>query len=249
MWVVADEQKISEAPFFVWEAQAERLKAAAKKDIAEASFATAAARASRADASTKEIGLARENRKREKELVADEYSHTYRFLSDVNLGSVKACVDELTAWSRLAPGCDITLVLHSPGGDVVAGMALWDVLQELRTKGHHITTVARGYAASMAGIILQAGDVRVMGAEAWLLLHEGSFGATGSVGEVEDRVLWVKKLGERIIDLFMTRISQSDPATATKILKRSTLKLKMHRTDWWISSDEALRFGLIDEIR
>ena len=47
--------------------------------------------------------------------------------------------------------------------EVIAGLALYDFIQTLRRKGHKVTTVSYGMAASMAGILLQAGDVRVMG--------------------------------------------------------------------------------------
>lgn len=235
-------------PEFVHKANAEKLRAEAEQAAALAAKARIEANVAEADLQTKLIGLERERHKRDRELVADEYERVYRFLGEVGTSSVKTCIEELTTWSRMEPGAALTIILHSPGGDVVAGMALWDFLQELRAHGHRLTTVARGYAASMAGILLQAGDERVMGAEAWLLLHEGSFGAVGSVGEVKDRVIWVEKIGERIIDLFTERISQADPATATRRLTRGQLKSKIHRTDWWISSDEALKFGLIDRI-
>jgi len=72
-------------------------------------------------------------------------------------------------------------------------MALYDYVRGLRRQGHHVTTSSLGYAASMAGILLQVGDKRIMGAESWLLIHEGSFGAVGSVGQVEDTVEWSRR--------------------------------------------------------
>src|SRR5574341_658348 len=117
-------------------------------------------------------------------------------------------------------------------------MALWDFLLELRQRGHKLTTVARGYAASMAGILLQAGDERVIGPESWLLIHEASFGVVGSYGEVEDRVEWVKKIQARILDIFASRSK----------LSRSQIKRRWHRKDWWLDSDEALKLGFVDRI-
>ena len=54
----------------------------------------------------------------------------------------------------------------------------------------------------MAGILLQAGDIRIMGAESWLMIHEISFGASGKIGEIEDTVEWVKKIQERVVKIF-----------------------------------------------
>lgn len=91
----------------------------------------------------------------------------------------------------------------------------------------------------MAGILLQAGDIRVMGRESWLMLHEAAFGAQGKVGEVEDTVEWVKKIQERILNIFAQHSS----------LSRAQIKRRWTRKDWWIDSDEALRLGFVDEIR
>jgi ATP-dependent protease ClpP protease subunit len=94
-------------------------------------------------------------------------------------------------------------------------------------------------AASMAGVILQAGTTRTMGKNAFLLLHEGSMGASGDFGSVEDRVKFMKLLHEHILDLFAGR------ATVTKAFIRKN----WNRTDWWMSSDEALKHGFVDEIK
>ena len=213
-------------------AQAELARAEARKASAEAEKAEA-------DAEVARIARDREVYKRSREQAADIHHHVYRFLSDVSSGSVKSCIDELVVWSRLEPGCHIEIVFQSPGGDVVAGMALWDFLEELKRSGHRLTTIARGYAASMAGILLQAGDERAMGRESWLLIHEASFGVVGSFGEVEDRMEWVRKVQERILDIFAQRSN----------LSKAQIKRRWHRKDWWLDSNEALKLGFIDEIR
>ena len=212
-------------------AEAEQARANARKANAEAEEAEASARVAVLD-------LERAEEKRLREKVADEYLHVYRFSGPVGETSAKSCMQALEQWSRLDPGCAITLVFSSPGGDVIAGMALWDFLMELKERGHNITTVARGYAASMAGILLQAGDKRIMGAESYLLIHEASFGAVGSFGDVEDTVKWVEKIQERILDIFAARSK----------LSKAQIKRRWHRRDWWLDSDEALKLGFIDAI-
>lgn len=223
------------------------------KALAEAEQALAAAEASRAtarkesaSADYEELQLVkarfdvdREEEKRRDELAAHKYHHVYLFKGGVDDSSVTKCMEQLTTWHRNEPTCDFEIIFNSPGGGVVAGMALWDHIQYLRAAGHKITTSTVGMAASMAGILLQAGDVRIMGKESWLLIHEGSFGATGSVGEVEDTVEWVKKIGDRIADIFASRSKMS----------KAAIKRKWHRKDWWISSDEALKLGFVDEVR
>lgn len=217
----------------------DKFAAEAEKARAEARKASAEAVEAEHNAVVAQIARDREAYKRDRELAGDAHRRIYRFVSDVSSSSVKSCMDELTIWSRLEPGCAIEVVFTSPGGEVVAGMALWDFLQELRRDGHHLTTTARGYAASMAGILLQAGDVRVMGKESWLLIHEASFGVAGSFGDVEDRVEWIRKLQGRILDIFAQRSK----------LSKAAIKRRWHRKDWWIDSDEALKLGFVDEIR
>lgn len=235
-------------PSEIAKAEAEARKADAEADaaLAEAEKERAEARMFSAEAEAAELLLVkarfdveREQEKRKSELAAHKYHHVYLFKGPVESASVAACMNQLTEWMRNDPGCRIEIVFNSPGGAVIDGMALWDHIQLVRAAGHHVTTSSVGMAASMAGILLQAGDVRIMGKESWLLIHEGSFGAMGSVGEVEDTVEWVKKIGDRIADIFASRSKMS----------KAAIKRKWHRKDWWISSDEALKLGFVDEIR
>lgn len=178
-------------------------------------------------------------REEEDHLATDRYHHIYTFNGAVGDSSVRQCITQLTNWMRKNPGCDIEIVFNSPGGSVVDGMALFDFIQLIRSKGHKVTTSTLGMAASMAGILLQAGDVRVMGSQSWLMIHEASFGAGGKIGEVEDVVEWVKMVQERILDIFASRSSMT----------KAQIRTKWRRKDWWLSSDAALEAGFVDEIR
>jgi len=131
------------------------------------------------------------------------------------------------------------IVFSSPGGSIVDGMELFDFIQHLRNEGHKITTGTLGYAASMAGILLQAGDVRWMGHQAWVMIHRAAFGAIGKTFEIEDEVRYVKRIEDRILDVFTSRSH----------LSKLKIKRNWDRKDWWISSDEALELGLVDEVR
>jgi len=145
----------------------------------------------------------------------------------------------LTEWSRLDPKCDIEIIFSSPGGSIIDGFELFDHIQHLRNKGHHVTTGTLGMAASMAGILLQAGDTRWVGHQAWIMIHRAAFGAYGKTYEVEDEVEFVKRIEERILDIFTSR---------TKLTKQK-IKRNWDRKDWWISADEAIELHLVDEIR
>lgn len=233
-----------------------------RKTLAEADAATAAAERSRAEAAKFEIeaGLVKAElaskaltarallRQEEAYLASDYFARVYRFEKDINPLTAKACMTLLSEWSRLEPGCAMEVVFNSPGGSIVDGMALYDFIQDLRASGHMITTSCLGMAASMAGILLQAGDRRTMGRQSWLMIHEASFGAGGKTGEVEDRVEWVKRIQERILDIFAERCLTAGEA-ATQRLTRGKIKASWTRKDWWVSSDEALKYGLIDSFR
>jgi len=229
------------------EAKIAEANANAAKSLAEAAQAHAEARKVAASAEEAEIELDREKHDRRKELATDEFHKVYRFTSEVTESSVKACMKQLAEWSRLDPGCEMEICFSSPGGAIIHGVALYDFIRQLQTNGHYITTRALGYAASMAGILLQVGDHRIMAKESWLLIHQGSGGAVGSMGEVEDTVAWFQRIRERIVDIFYDR-SHAEGVNAEKPLGRATIKKKYERKDWWLSSEEALKHGFCDEI-
>jgi ATP-dependent Clp endopeptidase proteolytic subunit ClpP len=212
-------------------ALAELRAAQARKALAEALDAEHHAAISRITRDEEERAE-RENKAR------DYFNHVYQFDGAVAAPSVRSCISLLTSWSRLDPDCDITIIFNSPGGSVIDGFALWDFLATLKREGHHLTTICRGMAASMAGILLQAGDKRVIGSESVLLVHEISFGAGGKIGEVEDEVAFAKMLTQRVLKIF---------AAKTKLTAKQ-IDTKWKRKDWWMDSDEALKLGFADEI-
>ena len=176
---------------------------------------------------------------RRKELSIDEENHLYRFSGSVGEASVRKCITKLTEWHRLDSKCKMEIVFSSPGGSIIDGFELFDFIQDLRLAGHHITTGSLGMAASMAGILLQAGDHRWIGHQCWLMIHRAAFGVIGKTYEIEDEVKLVKRIEGRILDIF------------TKRSKLTKLKIKRNwdRKDWWIDADECVIYGLVDEIR
>lgn len=229
-------------------AEVERRRAeAAKLDAERLRYDedTLIARANRLIAETNQREVARQEARN---LVDDYYRRVYRFTDSVNSTSVRRCMDRLSEWSRLSPPgepCAMEIVFSSPGGSVIDGMALFDHIQELRRQGHFITTKALGMAASMAGILLQAGDHRVMSREAYVLIHEISAGAIGKFGEMEDEMIFLRKIQDRILDLFAQRCQATN---APKKLTRGRLAKGWRRKDWWLDSKECLEYGLVDEV-
>src|SRR5215469_380507 len=145
------------------------IAALARKHLAEADkFAAEAeemkqrARNQKATAGLNEGHLKEAQRADRFKLASDIENQVYRLTGEIDPDSVAICVEHLTRWSRLNPGSPMVVKLNSRGGYVTSGMDLFDTILELRRAGHHITMVGRGYVASMASILLQAGSVRVM---------------------------------------------------------------------------------------
>lgn len=164
-----------------------------------------------------QINTRREERAEKIALTGNRFNHFYAYNEPVTARSVTECIDQLVEWQRLAPIGDdgkavpmtVTIVFDSPGGSVIDGLHLYDFIQELKTQGHTVITKTLGMAASMAGILLQAGSKRVMGSEAYVLIHEVSFMAGGPIGVVEDEVEFVKMIQARVLDIFARKASRA----------------------------------------
>lgn len=215
------------------------LTAEAESHRAEAKFHSSEAEWRNLQIQGETLDLERAVDQRQREKVNDYYLRVYPFTTGVTEASVKACISQLNVWHRLSLNEPIEIIFSSPGGSVVDGIALYDHIKYLRAQGTTINTTCLGMAASMAGILLQAGEVRTIGAESWLMIHEVSFGAGGKIGEVEDTTAWVKAVQKRVLNIFADR---------SKMTVKQ-LDTKWRRKDWWIDSDEALSLGLVDEVR
>lgn len=235
----ATDEELKEARLELTRLRGEQIRAEVDKIHADTRAVEAVARTAEDAAFVSGIERERVERKRREELANDKYHHVYWFSEPVTSGGVDRCIAVLDLWHRLEPACPIEIIFNSPGGGVIPGMALFDYITNIRKQGHKVTTVALGYAASMAGILLQAGDRRIMGSEAYLLIHEVNALAMGSMGAIEDEVEFLKKIQSRILDIFAGRSK----------LSKATIRRKWRRKDWWLSSAEAKKLGFVDAIR
>lgn len=174
---------------------------------------------------------------------ADEH-RIYNFFGGVDSSNCAACMDVLGNWERQAEfgySKEFTIVFNSPGGAVIHGLALYDFLEDLKENhGVILTTVARGMAASMGGVLLQAGSPgrRFVGSNAHVLIHEVSSLGIGKVSELEDELKFTKRLQERLLDILAARSTMS----------KAQIKVKWSRKDWWVDSKECVDLGFADEI-
>lgn len=161
------------------------------------------------------------------------------YINDIVLGAnVDKWIDALTHWELRDPGQPIHITINSPGGSVLDGFALYDTILRLRRKGHKVTTHGTGMIASMATILLQAGDERVLDANSWFMVHEVSAKSAGSMSEMEDQAAFIKRLNDRIYDI----LSERSTLTKRQIINRSK------RKDDWMSAAEAVELGFADRV-
>jgi ATP-dependent protease ClpP protease subunit len=141
-------------------------------------------------------------------------------------------IHNLHTWSNAHPGEPITIVLDTDGGSVFAGFSLYDFIQRLRRRGHHVTMVGVGMAASMGSILLQAGDERVMSKRCWMLIHEVQGVVGGSVGEMDAQVKHNKRLQAQALDILGERSG-----------KRQWIQRNWADDKLWLSAEDALEKG------
>ena len=231
-------------------AKIQKYLAEAEQAKAEASKAAAEAENAKIELENGKILLDKTQRAYKEEMANNKYHHIYIFDDVVHDKTVTDCMRTLDIWRRTDPGCDIEVRFTSPGGEVLSGMSLFDYLLGLRRDGHHLTTSAYGYAASMAGILLQAGDTRVVGKESYILIHEISTAIRGKIGDIEDEVEFIKKIQDRVLEIFADRAKLAGAnGTANKPLNKRDFKKNWNRRDWWLTSEEALAGGVVDEVR
>ncbi|OMC55451.1 hypothetical protein A5747_13540 [Mycobacterium sp. IS-836] len=210
---------------------------------AEADLYREQLREKRADADIREIYLAERRRAEDLATTQDYLQFHHLFYGEVRIDNVYQALTTLQAWDRLHPFCPMNITINSPGGSTVEGMHLFDEIHNYSTRGggsHFVTMTVRGYAASMAAILLQAADWRVIGRHAHLLVHEPASGARGKVGEIEDTLEWIQMVRAGVADIFVAR--SGGRITADEFRTRWT------RKDWWLSATEALEIGFVDEI-
>jgi len=131
---------------------------------------------------------------------------------------------------------DIKLYVNSPGGIVTAGLAIYDTMQYVKAD---ISTICVGQAASAAALLLAAGKdgKRFSLPNARIMIHQIMGGAQGQATDVE------------IQTSEMLRMKQQTNAILAKHTKQSLSKIEKDTDrDFFMSPEEAKKYGLIDKI-
>ena len=131
---------------------------------------------------------------------------------------------------------EIQLFINSPGGEVYAGLAMYDVMQFIRAP---IRTTCVGIAMSMGSVLLMAGTKgrRTALPHSRIMIHQGSSGFRGNTPDVEVQAKEIFALREIMTSLYVKHTGQN----AEKLTK------DMER-DFFMTPQMALEYGLIDEV-
>lgn len=163
---------------------------------------------------------------------------------EVTAESALGLIQEMERWSVLNalrddPQPHLTLHINSEGGELAAGLSIHDTLRGLSLTGLHIITGIRGEACSMAAVVSQAGDRRVIGPSSRMMLHQVSSGGAGTTAEIRRQSEHLEATDKTIAELFAKRSGKfSVEWLEQEILDR----------DRWFTPAEALKVGLVDAI-
>ena len=131
---------------------------------------------------------------------------------------------------------DISIYINSPGGGVYAGLGMYDTMQFIKPE---IATICTGMAASMAAVLMCAGEKGKRSAlpHSRIMIHQPMGGTQGQASDIEITAREILKLKDELYKI---------------IAKHSGQKLDKVNNDsdrdYWMKADEALKYGMIDEI-
>ena len=145
-------------------------------------------------------------------------------------------VAQLLYLEREDPDKDISLYIHSPGGIISAGLAIYDTMQLIRPD---VSTICVGLAASMGTVLLCAGakGKRYALPNSTIHMHQAMGGAQGQASDIEIAAREIMRIQEVIRDILVKHTGQA-------------LERIVHDTDrdFYLNPEQAVKYGLVDEI-
>lgn len=134
------------------------------------------------------------------------------------------------------PKKDISFYINSPGGVVTSGLAMYDTMQYIKPD---VSTVCIGQAASMGSLLLASGEggKRYALPHARIMIHQPHGGAQGQAADIEIQAKEILRLRAMLNDIYVRHCGQ----------KLASIEKAMDR-DNFMSSEEAKKFGLIDQV-
>jgi ATP-dependent Clp protease protease subunit len=145
-------------------------------------------------------------------------------------------VAQLLYLSREDADREISMYINSPGGQIYAGLAIYDTMRMIPNK---ISTVAVGVTASFGTVLLSAGTKgqRYALPHATIHMHQPLGGAQGQASDIEIQAKEILRLKERLNEI----LSESTGQSIDVIIKDT-------ERDFYMSADQAVEYGLIDKV-
>jgi ATP-dependent Clp protease, protease subunit len=155
---------------------------------------------------------------------------------DVNEHTASIVVAQLLHLAYEDSKKDIKLYINSPGGSIYDGLAIYDTMQYITPD---VVTIGIGLQASMGSFLLSSGTKgkRFVLPNSRIMVHQPSSGTQGKITDQEITLREGLFLKQRLIELYAKNTGQ----------KISKIEKDMDR-DFWMSGDEAVKYGLIDEV-
>ena len=158
--------------------------------------------------------------------------------TDVNEHSSSLIVAQMLFLESENPDADILFYINSPGGSVTAGMAIYDTMQFIKPD---VSTIVMGQACSMGSLLSTAGAAgkRLMLPHARHMIHQPSGGARGQATDIQIQAQEILKMKRYLTEIYVKHNSAGKTY--------DEFEADMER-DFSMSAEEALAYGLIDEI-
>lgn len=156
--------------------------------------------------------------------------------SEINAQTANLIVAQLLFLDREDQRAPIQIYIHSPGGEVYAGFAIYDTIQQLSAP---VGTVAVGRSASFGTVILVAGrkGMRYALPNATIHMHQPLGGTQGQVTDMMIQVNEFIRLKQRLNDIFVEHTGQD-----RAVIERDTDR------DFYLSAEQAVSYGLVDRV-
>jgi ATP-dependent Clp protease protease subunit len=134
------------------------------------------------------------------------------------------------------PDKDIEVYINSPGGSVIAGLAIYDTMKHIKPD---VATTVVGMAASMGAILLSGGSKgkRSSLPNSRIMIHQGSAGFQGTPSDIEIQAREVLRYKEKLTQILAENCGR-EFSTVSKDIDR----------DYWMSGDEGVEYGIIDHV-
>ncbi|MGI6157658.1 MAG: ATP-dependent Clp endopeptidase proteolytic subunit ClpP [Saccharofermentanales bacterium] len=158
-------------------------------------------------------------------------------LSDqVNHVTASLVMAQLLYLEAVDPEKDIQFYINSPGGEISSGLMIYDTMQYIKPD---VQTICMGMAASMGAFLVAAGapGKRYALPNSDLMIHQPSGGAQGQATDITIAAEYIVRLKKRLNTILSEKTGQP-----YEVIERDTDR------DRWLSAEEALEYGLIDQI-